>query len=45
MVSMLAIGAKVHRLKPGRGDGFLRVIKICSMHSFTWEVKPKSPMS
>jgi hypothetical protein len=26
MVSVLAVGPKVHRLKPGRGDGFLKAI-------------------
>jgi hypothetical protein len=30
MVSMLAIGLKVHGFKPGQGDKLLRVIKICS---------------
>jgi hypothetical protein len=43
MVSMLAIGPKVHRFKPGWGDGFLGVIKICSMPSFRGEVKPLAP--
>jgi hypothetical protein len=33
MVSLLAIGPKVHGFKPGQGDGFLRVIKICSTPS------------
>jgi hypothetical protein len=28
---MLAIGSEVRGLKPGRGNGFLRVIKIRSM--------------
>jgi hypothetical protein len=28
MVSVLAIGPKVRGFKPGRGDGFLRAIKI-----------------
>jgi hypothetical protein len=39
MVSMLAIGPKVLRFKPDRGDGFLRIIKIHSMPSFGGEVK------
>jgi hypothetical protein len=25
--------------KPGRGDGFLRMIKICRIPSFRWEVR------
>jgi hypothetical protein len=33
MVSVLAIGLKIHGFKPSRGDGFLRAIKICSMPS------------
>jgi hypothetical protein len=39
MVSVLAIGPKVRRFKPGGGDGFSRAIKICSMPSFRGEVK------
>jgi hypothetical protein len=34
IVSVLAIGPKVRGFKPGRGDGFLRAIKIRSMTSF-----------
>jgi hypothetical protein len=30
-------------LKPNRGDGFLRAIKICSTPSFRGEVKPSAP--
>jgi hypothetical protein len=41
VVSVLATGPKGRRFKPGRGDGFLRVIKIRSTFSFGWEVKPK----
>jgi hypothetical protein len=43
MVSMFAIIAKVHRLKPGQGNGFLRAIKIGSTLSFGGEVKPLPP--
>jgi hypothetical protein len=40
---MLAIGPKVHRLKPSRGDGDLGEIKICNMPSFGGEVKLVDP--
>jgi hypothetical protein len=40
---MLATGPKVRRLKPGQGDGFVRVIKICSTPSFEGEVKLEAP--
>jgi hypothetical protein len=43
MVSVLAIGPKVCGLKPARGDGFLRVIKIRSTLSFGGEVKLSAP--
>jgi hypothetical protein len=43
VVSVLATGPKGHGLKPGQGDGFLRVIKICSTPSFRWEVNPEAP--
>jgi hypothetical protein len=33
VVSVLATGPKVYRFKHGQGDGFLRVIKICSTTS------------
>jgi hypothetical protein len=39
--SVLATGPKGRGFKPGRGDGFLRAIKICSTPSFGWEVKPE----
>jgi hypothetical protein len=45
MVSVLAIGPKVHRFKHGRGDGFLMVINIRSTTSFGGELKPPGPMS
>jgi hypothetical protein len=34
MVRVLAIVPKVRGIKPGRGDGFLRTIKIRSTPSF-----------
>jgi hypothetical protein len=43
MVTVLAIGHKVHGFKPSQGDGFLRAIKICSTPSFREEVRPKAP--
>jgi hypothetical protein len=43
MVSVLAIGPKGRGLKPDRGDGFLRAIKIRSTPSFGWEVKREAP--
>jgi hypothetical protein len=43
VVSVLATGPKGRGFKPGRGDGFLRAIKICSTPSFGWEVKPEVP--
>jgi hypothetical protein len=43
MVSVLAIRPKVCGLKPGQGNGFLRVIKVCSTPSFRGEVKPEAP--
>jgi hypothetical protein len=43
MVSMLATGSKVHGLKPGQGDGFLRVIKNHSKPPSGGEVKLCSP--
>jgi hypothetical protein len=33
MVSDTATGPKVRGLKPGRGDGFLKAIKVCSRTS------------
>jgi hypothetical protein len=41
VVSVLATGPKDRGFKPGRGDGFLRAIKIRSTPSFGWEVKPE----
>jgi hypothetical protein len=41
VVSVLDTGPKGRGFKPGRGDGFLRSIKIRSTHSFVWEVKPE----
>jgi hypothetical protein len=43
VVSVLATGPKGRGLKPGRGDGFVRTIKIRSTPSFGWEVKPEVP--
>jgi hypothetical protein len=43
MVSVLDIGSNVCRFIPGSGDGFLRVIKIHSIPSFTGEIKPEAP--
>jgi hypothetical protein len=43
MVGVYAIRPKVCRFKPGRGDGFLREIKIHSMPSSGGEVKPEAP--
>jgi hypothetical protein len=43
VVSVLATGPKVRGFKAGRGDGFLRAIKIRSTSSFGWELKPEVP--
>jgi hypothetical protein len=43
VVSVLATGPKGRGSKPGRGDGFLRAIKIRSTPYFVWEVKPEIP--
>jgi hypothetical protein len=43
MVSVLAIGLKVREFKPGRGDGFLKAIKIRSTPRFAGELKPSAP--
>jgi hypothetical protein len=43
VVSDLATGPKGRVFKPGRGDGFLRAIKIISTPSFGWEVKAEVP--
>jgi hypothetical protein len=45
MDSIFANGPKVCALKPRRGDGFLRVIKIHSMPSFGGKAKPSAPFS
>jgi hypothetical protein len=42
MVSVLAIGPKAHKFKPGQCNGFLRVIKIRSTSSFRGGVKPEA---
>jgi hypothetical protein len=43
MIGVLAIGLKDRWFKPGRGDVFLKVIKIRSTPSFGGEVKPSIP--
>jgi hypothetical protein len=43
VVSVNAIGPEGRGFKPGRGDGFLRAIKIRSTPTFGWEVKPDVP--
>jgi uncharacterized protein YcfJ len=43
VVNVLATGPKGHGFKHGRGNGFLRAIKICSTPSFGWEVKSEVP--
>jgi hypothetical protein len=43
MVNVLDIGPKVRVLKPGRGDGFLRAIKIRCTTSFGRKLKPEVP--
>jgi hypothetical protein len=43
VVIVLATGPKVRGFKPGRDDGFLRVIKFRSTPFFGWDVKPKVP--
>jgi hypothetical protein len=43
VVSVLATGPKGCLFKPGRGDGFLRAIKIRSTPSFRWRIKPEVP--
>jgi hypothetical protein len=41
VVSVLATGPKGRGFKPGRVDGFFKVIKIRSTPSLQWDVKPK----
>jgi hypothetical protein len=43
VVSVLATGPKVCWYVPGKDYGFLRAIKIHSISSFGWEVKPEVP--
>jgi hypothetical protein len=43
VVSVSATGPKGREFKPGRGNGFIRAIKIRSTPSFGWEVKPEVP--
>jgi hypothetical protein len=43
VVSVLTTGPRGRGLKPDRGDGYLRAIKICSTPSFGSEVKPEVP--
>jgi hypothetical protein len=43
MVSLFAITTKVRGLKPDRGDGFVRAIKIRSTPAYGGEVKPSAP--
>jgi hypothetical protein len=42
MAIVLAIRPKVPGFKPGRGDEFLRAIRIRSMPFFEGEVKPEA---
>jgi hypothetical protein len=39
VISVLATGPKGREFKPGRGDGFLMVIKFLSTSSFGCKVK------
>jgi hypothetical protein len=41
VVSVLATGPNGRGFNPGRGDGFLKAIKIRSTTSFGWQVKPE----
>jgi hypothetical protein len=43
VVSVLSTGHKEGEFKPGRGDGYLMVIKVGSTPSFGWEVIPEVP--
>jgi hypothetical protein len=43
VVSVLTTGPKGRGLKHGRGEAFLRAIKIRSTTYFGWEVKPEEP--
>lgn len=42
MVIAHANGPTVRRFKSGRGDGFLKAIKLCRTPSFVGEVKPSA---
>jgi hypothetical protein len=42
MVSVLAIGSKVHGIKTSRRNGFLRMIKIRSTPTFGVGIKTKA---
>jgi hypothetical protein len=43
MVTVLVTETKVRAFRPGRGDGFLRAIKIRSTLSFGEAIKPEAP--
>jgi hypothetical protein len=43
MVSVLANGPKARAFKPGRSDGYLKLMKIGSKPSFGGELKPSAP--
>jgi hypothetical protein len=43
LVSVLVTGPRGRGFKHGRGDGFVRAIKIRSTSSFGWEVKSEAP--
>jgi hypothetical protein len=43
VISVHATGPKGRGFKHGRGDEFLRAIKIRSTRSFGWEVTPEVP--
>jgi hypothetical protein len=45
MVSVIAIGPKVHGFKPGRGDVFYSATKIRSTPSFREELKPSAQVA
>jgi hypothetical protein len=45
VVSVVSTGPKGLGFKPGRGNGFLKAIKICSTPYFGWEVKPEAACS
>jgi hypothetical protein len=45
VVSVFATGPRRCGFKHGRGDGFLRAIKISCTLPLRWEVKPEGPIS